>query len=157
MTDSGVGPRRDAIVARLRAARTGYERCVGDVSPEIGMDGTEWSILDLLHHSIDSGYQDMAKRFVEESTPEFSGVYDPAADWRQATENMLGSVDNALSLANSLTPDQMSRQIARLSSLRDKITTLEQRAISIRSDSREALDAVADLIPAEEEEACPSG
>jgi hypothetical protein len=73
------------------------------------MDGTEWSILDLLHHSIDSGYQDMARRFVEESTPEFSGVYDPAADWRQATENMLGSIDNALSLADSLTPDQMSR------------------------------------------------
>ena len=109
MTESGVGPRRDAIVARLRAARTGYERCVGDVSPEIGMDGTEWSILDLLHHSIDSGYQDMVRRFVEESTPEFSGVYDPAADWRQATENMLGSIDTALSLANSLTPDQMSR------------------------------------------------
>jgi hypothetical protein len=62
MAESGIGPRRDAIVARLRAARTGYERCVGDVSPEIGMDGTEWSILDLLHHSIDSGYQDMASR-----------------------------------------------------------------------------------------------
>ena len=72
-------------------------------------------------------------------------------------ETELTSVNETLSsissdFEKSDTPDQMSRQIARLSSLRDKITTLEQRAISIRSDSREALDAVADLIPAEEEE-----
>ena len=48
-------------------------------------------------------------------------------------------------------PDELSEHISQLSSLRDRISGLQDRAIAIRADSKEALDAVADLIPAEDE------
>lgn len=109
MTGSSPESQRDAIVTRLRAARTGYERCVEGVTPNSGMHGTEWSIEDLLHHASDSDYHDMARRFLEEESPQFVGGYDPAAEWQKAIAAVLASIDDALSIATSLSPSQMSR------------------------------------------------
>jgi hypothetical protein len=109
MTSTPVEPRRDGIVERLRAARAGYERCVSDVAPDVGLNGSEWSVVDLLDHSMDRDYQDMARRFIEESSPQFVGTYDPAAELRNAAEGVLGSIDDALAIAMSLTSEQMTR------------------------------------------------
>ena len=109
MTGSSAESRLDSIVTRLRAARASYERCVEDVSPDIRMHGSEWSIMDLVHHSRDSYYQDMTRRFIEEISPQFVGEYDASAEWREAVEGMLASIDDTLSMAASLTPDKMTR------------------------------------------------
>lgn len=49
-------------------------------------------------------------------------------------------------------PAELSEQIATISNLRDDLSSLESRAIEIRTGSQEALDAVSDLIPSETEE-----
>lgn len=50
-----------------------------------------------------------------------------------------------------------SSRILRLSTIRDELGTLEARAMMIRTESQEALDAVADLLPEETAEASQSG
>ncbi|MEM5516934.1 DUF3772 domain-containing protein [Henriciella sp. AS95] len=47
----------------------------------------------------------------------------------------------------------LGSRIFRLSSIRDELGTLEQRAMTIRTQSQEALDAVADLLPGKRETA----
>ena len=143
MTGSSPDSRRDAIVTRLRAARTGYERCVVDVTPDVGMHGTEWSIVDLLHHASDSDYQDMASRFVAEDSPQFVGRYDPTAEWRQAIAAVLASIDGALSIATSLTPSQMSRvgqrrgqSFAALDALELSVAHFEEHLAQLRDEIR---------------------
>lgn len=49
-------------------------------------------------------------------------------------------------------PDEFSDQIAAIADIRDSLSSLEARAIEIRSGSQEALDSVADLIPSETED-----
>lgn len=49
-------------------------------------------------------------------------------------------------------PDELSDQIAAISDIRDNLSSLEARAIEIRTGSQEALDSVADLIPSEPED-----
>lgn len=143
MTEPSPDSRRDATATRLRAARTGYERCVEGVTPDRGMHGAEWSILDLLHHTSDPDYQDMARRFVEEESPQFVGGYDPAAEWRQAIAAVLASIDDALSIAISLTPNQMSRvgqrrgkPFAALDALELSVAHFEEHLVQLRDEIR---------------------
>lgn len=109
MVDSPEESRRDAIVARFKVARAGYERCVGDVTPDAGTSGTEWSISDLLDHVKDSYWQDMARRFISEGSPQFTGSYDPEAEWRQTVRDAMANIDDALRVADALTSEQMNR------------------------------------------------
>ena len=143
MTGSSVESHRDAIVARLKAARTDYQRCVEDVSPDIADRGTEWSIIDLLHHADESDYLDMAKRIVEESNPEFRRGYDLAALLRRAVERVLASIDDALNVATSLTPDQLSRAgqrrdqpFAAIDALELSVSPFEQHLAQLRDEIR---------------------
>ena len=46
-------------------------------------------------------------------------------------------------------PEELSEHIAAIAGIRDSLSSLEARAIEIRSGSQEALDSVADLIPSE--------
>ena len=109
MTGPSAESRRDGIVERLRATRAAHERCVGDVAPEVGLNGSEWSVVDLLNHSKDRDYQDMARRFTEETSPQFVGRYDPAKELRDAVESVLATIDDALDVATSLTSEQLGR------------------------------------------------
>ena len=108
MTGLSNEARREEIVARLKAARTLLERCVSDVTPEVATHGTEWSVGDLLDHLKESYYQDMAQQFLSDDSPQFGG-YDPQARWRRRVEQPLGRINDALSVASALTPEQMNR------------------------------------------------
>ena len=84
------------------------ERCLSDVTPEVGTRGTEWSIVDLLAHLSEPYYQDMARQFLNEESPQL-GVYDPETEWKRCVEQALSRVDDALSIARVLTPEEMNR------------------------------------------------
>ncbi len=107
MTATSDESRREGVVTRLKAVRTLLERCVSDITPEVGTRGTEWSVGDLLAHLSDSYYQDMARQFLSEDSPQLGG-YDLEAEWQRCVEQSLDRVDDALSIAGALTPEQMS-------------------------------------------------
>jgi small-conductance mechanosensitive channel len=70
-------------------------------------------------------------------------------------ENRLDSiVENidALSIADAEIEDRqnLNENIAALATLRNELSGIERRALSIRSQSKEALDAVSNLVPADE-------
>ena len=108
MTATSNESRREEVVTRLKAVHTLLERCLSDVTPEVGTRGTEWSVGDLLEHLSDSYYQDMARQFLSEDSPQLGG-YDLEAGWQRGVEQSLGRVDDALSIARVLTPEQMNR------------------------------------------------
>ncbi len=110
MVESSPESSRDQLVARLNEIRGGYERCLSDVTPEVGFRGAEWSVADLLGHVNGGFYRNMARRLLEEDHPDFGGAaYDADAAWRRVTDRCLASVDEALSMATALTPDQLLR------------------------------------------------
>jgi hypothetical protein len=110
VVESSPEVRRDQLVTRLTEIRRAYERCLSDVTPEVGFRGSEWSVADLLGHVIGGYYRTMARRLLEEDRPDFGGAgYDPEAAWRRVADRSLGSLDEALHLAVALTPDQMRR------------------------------------------------
>ena len=55
MQDMPIEARRDRVVARLKSVRDAYEKCLRDVSAEVGNHGSEWSIADLLRHANGEG------------------------------------------------------------------------------------------------------
>ena len=110
MVESSSESRRDQLVARLTEIRGAYGRCLGDVTPEVGFRGSEWSVANLLGHVIGGFYGNMARRLLEEDRPDFGGgSYDAEAAWRRVVDRSLGSVDEALNMAVALTPEQMRR------------------------------------------------
>ncbi|MQF48776.1 DinB family protein [SAR202 cluster bacterium AC-647-N09_OGT_505m] len=100
--------RRDALVTRLVTSRALLERCLSEVTSDVGMRGTEWSVGDLLEHLGESYYQDMARQFLNEESPQLD-VYDPETEWKRCVEQALSRVDDALSIARVLTPKEMNR------------------------------------------------
>ena len=100
--------RLEALVRRLITSHALLELCLSDVTPEVGTRGTEWSVGDLLEHLSDSYYQDMARQFLSEDSPQLGG-YDLDGGWQRGVEQSLGRVDDALSIARVLTPEQMNR------------------------------------------------
>ena len=108
MTATSNESRREEVVTRLKAVHTLLERCLSDITPAVGTRGSEWSVGDLLEHLGDSYYLEMARQFLSEDSPQFGG-YDPEAEWQRSVEQSLGRVDDALSIARVLTPEQMNR------------------------------------------------
>ena len=100
--------RLEALVRRLITSRALLELCLSDVTPEVGTRGTEWSVGDLLVHLSESYYQDMARQFLNEESPQL-GVYDPETEWERGMQQALSRVDDALSIARVLTPEEMNR------------------------------------------------
>ena len=108
MQDVNIETRRDQIVARLKSVREAHERCLSNVSPEVGNRGSEWSIADLLRHAIGEGYPNRIRQLLEEDDPKLPGP-DRDGAWQQLMEAVLARIDQALSWATTLTPDQMNR------------------------------------------------
>ena len=101
--------RLQAVVAQLKNVRREYEGCVRDVTSDVANKGPGWSIADLLRHVIaDNHYQNMTNRLLEEESPQF-GSYDPAAALRRLIDGSLASVDEALGVATTVTPTQLTR------------------------------------------------
>ena len=101
--------RRQAIVDRLKSVRETYEKCVSDVTAEVGNNGSEWSVADLLRHVNSEVYRDRITRILEEDNPQFSG-FDREHAWRRLVDVGLQRVNEALEMASTLTPEQLARQ-----------------------------------------------
>lgn len=83
------------------------------------------------------------ERALDELSTIEARIGEIAAGVEDSAETTRSSDDNAL----------LSETILQLSGYRDELGTLEQRAMTVRTQSQEALDAVADLVPAGEEDA----
>ena len=101
--------RRQAIVDRLKSVRETYEKCVGDVTAEIGNNGSEWSLADLLRHVSSEGNRDRITRLLEEDHPQFPS-FDREDAWRLLIDVCLQRVNEALEMASTLTTEQLARQ-----------------------------------------------
>ena len=108
MQDVPIETRRDQVVARLKSVREAHERCLSNVSAEVGNRGSEWSIADLLRHANGEGYPNRIRRLLEEDDPKLPGP-DREGAWQQLIEAVLARIDQALNWATTLTPDQMNR------------------------------------------------
>ena len=108
MTDSPLENQRSQLVDRLMRIRDKYQQCVSDVSTEVANRGSEWSIADLLRH-VPESYQSMLTQLLEEDNPDLGGVYDPDANWKTVTDNVLRDIDGAISTATELTTEQLGR------------------------------------------------
>ena len=108
MQEISVEEHRQKLLARLGSAREGYEQCVTDVTADVGNNGSEWSVADLLRHASAEAYRDRVNRLLEEDNPQLPG-FDRERVWQRLAETCLARVDEALNLASALTPEQLAR------------------------------------------------
>ena len=128
MTGPSNDARREDLVKRLKASRALLETCTADVFPEIAYRGSEWSVGDLLTHMSGSNYQVMARRILDEDSPQLGGGYDPVARWRRSVELVQGRIDDSLAIATDLTAEQMERVGHRSGEATTVLDTLEVAA-----------------------------
>ncbi len=124
MQEMSVEARRDQVVARLKNVREAQEKCLSDVSGEVGNRGSEWSIADLLRHANGEGYPNRNRRLLEEENPKLPGS-DREGAWRQLVQATLARIDQALDWATALAPDQLNRPGERGGQLLTVIGVLE--------------------------------
>lgn len=110
MTESNAESSRQAIIDRLNKARDDYELCLSDVSAEVGMRGTEWSMVDLLRHSTGDFVRNRVKRILEEDNPDLGAMgFDPEAAWRRVKDSTLSDIDRTISEVSELSAEQLQR------------------------------------------------
>ncbi len=111
MTENTLESTRQAIIDRLNGIRDGYDMCLSDVSAEVGNNGTEWSMVDLLRHTTADYLRNMVKRVLDEDNPNLGGGgFDPEAGWRRIRDNILADIDSAVTMVMELTPEQLERK-----------------------------------------------
>ena len=108
MQDMPLEERRQGLVARLRSAREGYEKCVADVTVDVGNRGSEWSVGDLLRHSSAEVYRDRITRLLEEENPQFP-AFDRERAWQRLGETCVARIDEALTFATTLEHEKLVR------------------------------------------------
>ena len=111
MTESNLESSRQAIIDRLNKARDDYDLCLSDVSAEVGMRGTEWSMVDLLRHTTGDFVRNRVKRILEEDNPDLGamGGFDAEAAWRRVKDSTLSDIDRTISEVSELTAEQLQR------------------------------------------------
>lgn len=125
MQDTSVEGRRGAVVARLKSMREAYERCLSDVTADVANEGSEWAIVDLLRHVNGDVFRNRIKRLLEEDNPQLPG-FDRQGAWQQLRETSVATIDEALGLATTLTPDQLARAGERAGQAHTVIDALER-------------------------------
>ena len=108
MQDMPLEERRQGLVARLKSVRDGYERCVADVTVDVGNRGSEWSVGDLLRHASAEVYRDRITRLLEEDNPQFP-AFDRERVWQRLGETCVVRIDEALNLALTLEREKLVR------------------------------------------------
>ena len=87
MTEDTLESTRQAIIDRLNRIRDDYELCLSDVSAEVGMNGAEWSMVDLLRHTTGDYMRNMVNRLLAEDNPVMGGGFDMEAGWRRVRDS----------------------------------------------------------------------
>ena len=105
MTENTLESTRQAIIDRLNNIRDGYDMCLSDVSAEVGNNGTEWSMVDLLRHTTADYLRNMVKRVLDEDNPNLGGGgFDAEAGWRRIRDNILADIDSAVTMVMGVDP-----------------------------------------------------
>ena len=150
MEDKSIEGRQVQVVTRLKLVREAHEKCLGDVSVDVGNRGSEWSIADLLRHTNGEGYPNRIRRLLEEDSPKLPG-FDQDGAWRQLVETTLGRIDHALDWATNLTSEQLNRSgerngqaITIIGVLEGYVAHFEEHLAQLRDEirPREGLGAV---------------
>ena len=142
MQNSSVESRREAVVTRLNAARESYKRCFNGVAAEAAFIGSEWSVADLLRHVNGGLFRALIMRLLDEDTPQL-GSFDRQVVWDQLMETSIANIDEALNIANTLTPEQMvragernSKPYSSLDAIEAWATHLEDHLAQLRDEIR---------------------
>ena len=150
MKQDPIETRRAQVVTNLKRIREVHEKCLGDVSTEVGNRGSEWSIADLLRHTNGEGYPNRIRRLLEEDSPKLPG-FDQEGAWRQLVETTLGRIDQALDWATNFTSEQLNRSgerngqaITIIGVLEGYVAHFEEHLAQLRDEirPREGLGAV---------------
>ena len=109
MPESSLEKRRQKVIARLRQAKDGYQATLRDVPLDVANMGSEWSVADLLRHVNGEVFRNHIARLTSEQRPELAR-FDRQAAWPRLVEATLKNNDEALTIASSLTEDELGRQ-----------------------------------------------
>ena len=111
MTQGSTESSKQAILDRLNNIRDTYDLCLSDVSAEVGMNGTEWSMVDLLRHATGDYIRNMVNRLLNEDNPNLGGGggFDPEAAWRKVRDSALSDIDRAIEQLSELSTEQLER------------------------------------------------
>ena len=108
MVDGSLNIKRQEIVDRLKSIKSEYDRC-SDVKSDIAYRGSEWSVSDLLRHTIGS-YGGMVVRILDEKEPNLNpNGYDRDASWSKERNSFLDEIESYINIATALTDDQLPR------------------------------------------------
>ena len=108
MIDGSLNIKRQEIIERLKSIKLEYDRC-SDVKSDIAYRGSEWSVSDLLRHTIGS-YGGMVVRILDEKEPNLNpNGYDRDASWSKERNSFLDEIENYINIATALTDDQLPR------------------------------------------------
>ena len=110
MTANSLESERQQLVARLRNIRKVYEQCVADIPTPVATRGTEWSVVDLLRHTMGGYQRDSLARLLDEVDPDLGvGGFDAEASWKSVADSILREIDQELDSAVGLTIEQLGR------------------------------------------------
>ena len=112
MTQGNTEASKQAVLDRLNNIRDGYDSCLSDVSAEVGMRGTEWSMVDLLRHATGDYIRNMVNRVLAEDSPNLGGGggFDPEAAWRRVRDSAMSDIDRAIEQLSELSAEQLERK-----------------------------------------------
>ena len=102
-----VRSRRDAAVARLRAAREALAGELETVTPAEAFAGDEWSALHVLWHFAAGHTHLELARLIAGGEAELPPERDAAAELRAAADGVLRQIDEWIAFSESLTPEQL--------------------------------------------------
>ena len=110
MSQDIIESRKQDLKVRLEGIRDSYRQSLGDISAEVGFNGTEWSVVDLLRHVTAVYYPNQVTSLLEEDSPDLTTpAFDLSVAWQRTTERIMGQIDEALSMAKELSLDQLQR------------------------------------------------
>jgi hypothetical protein len=113
VTQGSLDKERQQIIVRLKEIRGKYDECISDVSGEIAIRGSEWSIVDLLRHSTGGYYRTMLMQLLEEESPRVAGEFDINAYWRRVVDDILSDIDGVIDIVGKLTVSELAKSAQR--------------------------------------------
>ena len=110
MSDSNIETQKQELRVRLEGIRDSYNQNLNDIRAEVGFNGTEWSVADLLRHVTGAYYPNQVASLLEEDNPDLTTpAFDLGLAWERSTERIMGQINDALSLTNDLSAEQLQR------------------------------------------------
>ncbi len=110
MSEGNIELRKQELRVRLEGIRDSYLQNLSDISAEVGFNGTEWSVADLLRHTAAVYYPNQVASLLEEDNPDLTTpAFDLGLAWERTTSRIMEQINDALALTNDLSVTQLQR------------------------------------------------